>query len=235
MMPDSSAALDIQADQKGILIPRVNLQSVNDGSTIHKPEHSLMIFNINQTLQGGEGFYYNKGTKDVPKWVKIFDDSNSYQVAFAAKGWMPGQVIDMLATKRVILKSESYDLGNNYDDSQNESGSAFTAPFQGIYHFDINAWIPWGGKCPLFILYQIHNGITQELYSNKNYSDYGRNYEFQLSTDIKLESGDQIFLEITNTYDGTNSIVNPDGTIGTLISDQSNFKANFSGRLIIQL
>lgn len=232
--PDSSAALDIQSDQKGLLIPRVNLQSINDGTTIHKPEHSLLIFNTNQALLGGDGFYYNSGTKDTPKWTKIFDELSLPQVAFAAKGWMPGQIIDIMATKRVVLKNESYDIGDNYDDAQNESGSVFTAPFQGIYHFDINALIPWGGKCPLFILYRIHNGVSEELYSNKNYADYGRNYEFQLSTDMNLENGDQIFLEVTNTYNGS-SIENPDGTVGTLVSDQSNFKANFSGRLIIKL
>jgi hypothetical protein len=68
LTPDNSSILDIQSTDKGILIPRVNLQSVNDVSTITSPAVSLLVYNINPAITGGagEGFYYWNGTQ----WIQ---------------------------------------------------------------------------------------------------------------------------------------------------------------------
>lgn len=57
--PEPSAALEILATDKGILIPRVSLQSITDRTTITGPlSNGLLVFNtsIQNTLQ--PGFYY---------------------------------------------------------------------------------------------------------------------------------------------------------------------------------
>lgn len=66
--PNTSAALDITAIDKGILIPRVFLDSINDISTIPSPAKSLMIYNSNPGISGGngEGFYY----WDSTQWIQ---------------------------------------------------------------------------------------------------------------------------------------------------------------------
>jgi hypothetical protein len=69
--PDASSILDISATNKGILIPRVNLLSVTDASSIVTPAISLLIFNTNESLTGGVGFYYNSGNSISPRWVKL--------------------------------------------------------------------------------------------------------------------------------------------------------------------
>ena len=77
---DSSAMLDINHSNKGLLIPRVGLQNVNDALTIRKPAHSLLAFNINPSFMGGEGYYYNNGTPQSPIWIKLTtsnDNSNT--------------------------------------------------------------------------------------------------------------------------------------------------------------
>jgi hypothetical protein len=69
--PHTSAALDVQATDKGFLTPRVTLTSVTDVATILTPATGLIVFN---TASAGTspnnvtpGYYYWNGAK----WVKM--------------------------------------------------------------------------------------------------------------------------------------------------------------------
>jgi len=65
--PHSSAMLDISSTSKGLLIPRVSLLSTSDVSTIQSPATSLLVFNTNAGMTGGEvGYWYWDGTQ----WVQ---------------------------------------------------------------------------------------------------------------------------------------------------------------------
>jgi hypothetical protein len=68
--PDPSAILETQDTTRGVLMPRVNLQSLNDGTTISNPATSLMVFNTGTTLAPA-GFYYNAGTPQAPQWALV--------------------------------------------------------------------------------------------------------------------------------------------------------------------
>jgi hypothetical protein len=83
--PDVSAMLDVSSTNKGLLIPRIALQSVNDAETILNPANSLLLFNTNQTMAGGEGtgYYYNTGTPQFPVWIKLSDNNST-------AGWLVG-------------------------------------------------------------------------------------------------------------------------------------------------
>jgi trimeric autotransporter adhesin len=67
--PNASAQLEVRATNKGLLIPRVNLTSTTDVTTIPSPATSLLVFNTNAAITGGSstGFYAWSGTA----WVKI--------------------------------------------------------------------------------------------------------------------------------------------------------------------
>lgn len=59
---NSSAMLDISSASKGLLIPRVSLNSINDTTTIPGPATSLLVYNTNASMIGGsEGFWYYNG------------------------------------------------------------------------------------------------------------------------------------------------------------------------------
>jgi polyhydroxybutyrate depolymerase len=73
-VPDSSAILDIKSNNKGLLIPRVLLTSLNDSVTIRKPAISLIVFNTNITLPGGAGFYVWNGKS----WDVIISTANPF-------------------------------------------------------------------------------------------------------------------------------------------------------------
>ncbi|MBO2010804.1 tail fiber domain-containing protein [Hymenobacter negativus] len=71
LTPDASAALEIRATNKGLLIPQVTLTSLTDGNTIPTPGTGLLVFNRNAAISGGVGFYYNAGTAAAPSWTKL--------------------------------------------------------------------------------------------------------------------------------------------------------------------
>lgn len=65
--PHSSAMLDVNSPNKGLLIPRINLTSITDNTTIASPSLSLMVFNTNSSLPDGQGYYAWNGEM----WVLI--------------------------------------------------------------------------------------------------------------------------------------------------------------------
>lgn len=67
--PDASSILDVNATDKGILIPRVSLTNVNTGAPITSPANGLMVYNTNASVTGGfgTGFYFWSGSS----WTKV--------------------------------------------------------------------------------------------------------------------------------------------------------------------
>lgn len=68
--PDSSAALDVFANDKGILFPRVALINIsNTTSPVNNPVNGLIVYNTNSSIVGGEGIgFYIFNTSS---WQKI--------------------------------------------------------------------------------------------------------------------------------------------------------------------
>ncbi len=69
--PDASAMLDIDAANKGLLIPRIALTGTSDATTIPTPANSLLVYNTSSTGGVTPGFYYNSGTSGAPVWTKL--------------------------------------------------------------------------------------------------------------------------------------------------------------------
>ncbi|RAK68329.1 hypothetical protein [Hymenobacter edaphi] len=74
--PDASAALEVKAPDKGLLVPRVALSSLTDASTIGSPAASLLVYNTNVALSDGVGYYYNAGTPAAPQWQRLVTEAN---------------------------------------------------------------------------------------------------------------------------------------------------------------
>ena len=73
--PDQSSILDISSTNKGLLIPRINLISASDITTIINPRTSLLIYNTATTTgidNVSPGFYY----WDSTKWVSLNNNLN---------------------------------------------------------------------------------------------------------------------------------------------------------------
>ena len=80
--PNSSALLEVQSSNKGILIPRVSLLSEIDIVTIPAAPTSLLIYNLNAVLPEGVGFYYWNGIK----WNKLISKDGITNVAWGING-----------------------------------------------------------------------------------------------------------------------------------------------------
>lgn len=64
--PDDSSILDVVSTDKGILIPRVPLQGVNDDATISAPATGLLVYKTGGATSMTDGFYYWDGSKWIP-------------------------------------------------------------------------------------------------------------------------------------------------------------------------
>lgn len=64
--PEFSSALEIQSNNKGLLIPRVALSSTTDNATIIAPVTSLLVYNTNSINDVTPGFYYWNAT-----WIPL--------------------------------------------------------------------------------------------------------------------------------------------------------------------
>lgn len=80
-VPDASAMLDVVSASKGLLIPRVSLTSLSDGTTISNPATSLLVFNTNAALADGTGFYFNSGTAGSPAWTKLVTSNTGWKLS----------------------------------------------------------------------------------------------------------------------------------------------------------
>lgn len=73
--PDPSAILDIEATDKGLLVPRIALTAINQTSLdgVNTAANGLLVYNTNSTLADGEGFYSFNGTN----WEKIVTSNST--------------------------------------------------------------------------------------------------------------------------------------------------------------
>ncbi|WP_293788212.1 hypothetical protein [uncultured Pedobacter sp.] len=71
--PDKSAVVDMKANNKGVLLPRVTLTGTNDVTTISSPADALTVFNTATTYNGANdvipGYYY--WDAGANKWIQI--------------------------------------------------------------------------------------------------------------------------------------------------------------------
>ncbi|WP_339687489.1 hypothetical protein [uncultured Nonlabens sp.] len=72
--PDTSSILDISSFDKGVLIPRVALQSTTDVITITDPANSLLVFNTVAVSNVTVGYYY--WSTPLSKWIKMIDQQD---------------------------------------------------------------------------------------------------------------------------------------------------------------
>jgi len=115
--PDSSSILEMLADDKGVLIPRVTLTSLSDDSTISGPANSLLVFNSTVSNDIGIGYYY--WSTPLGSWIKLLDKVDR-----------PGMIFATFAATRNFVYTAAF-AGNKVFNFTNVSfnnitGSSFT-------------------------------------------------------------------------------------------------------------
>ncbi len=120
-------------------------------------------------------------------------------VAFRSRGIQPDGAADFSdqVEKKIPFYTEDYDYGNNYNPSTVSPYSTFTAPVKGIYHFD--AKTSWGdsgdGNYSEMKLKSTLNGTTRIIVNDLR--DFAGTWpQNNISTDVLLEAGEQVFVTL---------------------------------------
>ncbi len=102
---DVSAMLDVQNANKGLLIPQIILGSLTDATVIPSPAASLLIYNTNDLLTEGKGYYYNSGTSLAPVWTKLVASGKEWKLG-GNTGTTPGtDFIGTTDAKDLVIKT----------------------------------------------------------------------------------------------------------------------------------
>jgi C1q domain-containing protein len=125
------------------------------------------------------------------------------------------------ATMIVAFAGERYDLGNNF----NTSTKKFTAPVNGIYHFD--AQIQWDYLYDNFtsiLKLKVKHGATV----NDEYTQYfsvtsNGFYGNTISADVMLYANDEVYLEVSHSSGNAQNLYSSAG------------HNHFNGRLVVKL
>ena len=117
-LPNDKAVLDLQSSNKGLLIPRIDLDTSSINMSLGASEAGLMVFNINPDYDNGKGFYYWTGSKwlGLTQTTSAIDyDGNTYtSVKIGSRIWMAENL-------RAEHYADGTSIGNyisyNFDDS----------------------------------------------------------------------------------------------------------------------
>jgi hypothetical protein len=217
---DYTAAIAIKGDYAGNAIDGTGVFAKSNTGFALQVDGKIRIFGSNQTP--GAGKVLTSDNFGHATWQDVLPP-----IAFRASGVKGGgsEQIAKNVESKIPFATEEYDLGNNYNDVNTSPHSSFIAPVAGIYHFDVvSSWqYPFGETANNYVslkLNRIRGGTTVSLVEVTNYNnsdDYN-----DISTDVQLEQGDQVYVAIVHT---------PFDYLSLFIQNRV---SNFSGRLVIK-
>jgi len=171
--PDNSAELDVSANNKGVLIPRVNIANLSTAAPVASPATSLLVYNTNTTT--GVGFYMWDGSK----WTKLIDENTSVEdIDWREQGtgdipdninnniYTGGNVSigNVVATERLHVNGTTFQHGLKVDVNGNTIMGILPNDGQGNYN---RYWNTTGGTSPT----RISTGIAWQEYMNSTTSN----------------------------------------------------------------
>lgn len=159
------------------------------------------------------------------------------KVGFAVRGIAPGGYANLANTNfnKIHFKAEDFDWGDNYKLTSQVPSSTFIAPVSGLYHFDADITIAgfsiWqgilseeliGSSLGIWVIDNNNVSAPYQFSTNSNDDDDRQYDHHQLSVNIYLQAGNQVYLTALGR---TDNATNP-----YLQSSES--EAAFSGYLI---
>ncbi len=125
-LPHSSAQLDIVAENKGLLIPRITLTGSDDATTIPNPPYSMVVFNNSTDLVAfpqGPGYYY-QSSDDQQKvdWIKLITMNDIANLNQGSNGWLltgnanidPANFIGTTTNQNLVFKRNNDEVVQFY-------------------------------------------------------------------------------------------------------------------------
>lgn len=178
--PHSSSLLEINATNKGVLIPRVNLISTLQTSLdgVENSKKSLLIYNSNINVTGegavGEGYYYFDGTL----WIPFQTYNNTYKAY--GEIYRNSNLIGMNTNTAIAFGNQG--VTKNILAGQNYIEVVKPGIYKITYTINIEKISSSGSIETAFYL---HNG-TNEVTNSRVYADVSRDPDFVTSTKTVL-------------------------------------------------
>ena len=167
--PNTSAKLDVFADNKGFLPPRVTLTSATDNTTIPNPAEGLLV--------------YNKGSVGLQAGYYYWNNANWATIATATSAGNGVTASDMVKLYGEVHSSASGKISST-------TGYIFTVPVSGRYLFDFtSSGTALNGGTTTFY-FQVRQGTTvlgsdmQSSYNNNVHVEYNGKVEVNLQSGV---------------------------------------------------
>ncbi|MFY0673194.1 MAG: hypothetical protein JXQ87_07305 [Bacteroidia bacterium] len=213
--PDGSAMLEIKSSDKGVLIPRVDLDDISSNtSPVNSPAEGLLVYN-----DGGdqaEGFYY--WDEDHNQWNSVVNEvkpvryhiSSSYSIN--------------TGSSRIQFNTATFD--NNLSSPVTTGGSwKFTAPTDGYYFVQVRMRLDPPSSSTISQL-ELRNHLNTALISYldvitpKTSTTAGDQYTSQGSELIYLNKGDAFYIQMY--VNGTTTLYGSANQSSITVSYQGN-------------
>lgn len=204
--PNSSAKLEISANDKGILIPRISIPNINAAAPVTTPTTSLLVYNTNAST--GLGYHYWDGTQ----WIKVLD-SNDTDHDWYERGTTsaPDDINDFIYTMgRVSIGTTNFNADLNVGGNQIISfqGSASSSSLVSPGSLIINSG---GNITPLFDEFRF-NGFDVGPTSTVNIIGIDRNHT---ALTIGLQAGQaRNVIQIVDASNTPVSVFDEQGRLG---------------------
>src|SRR5690554_413114 len=166
LTPDKSSQLDVTANNKGILIPRVSLTSTTDTTTITNGNvNSLLVFNTATQNDITPGYYYWY----IDKWKRMVNDDevggNVYYDGDTFTYVDANGETQIVNVKKLVQDNESQTVIITVDDQQYYISEAYLSANNGVVPTTVDPTaIPDG-----IYLIDVIGGVTnnfEEIYNN---------------------------------------------------------------------
>ncbi|MGB0431257.1 MAG: hypothetical protein ACPGLV_12345 [Bacteroidia bacterium] len=193
--PDGSAMLEIKSSDKGLLIPRVDLDDISSNtSPVNAPAEGLLVYN-----DGGdqaEGFYY--WDEDHDQWNSVVNEVKPVRYH------MPSNASVSTGWNRVNFSASTFD-NNSTSPVSVGSNWAYTAPTDGYYSVKSQLYFNIGSSTNAWLILN-HNGARKyymDVHSSKSLNSVNNAAQAIGSDIVYLEKGDYVYIDFYAGTSGT--------------------------------
>lgn len=140
--PDGSAALDIEANNKGLLIPRVSLTSTIDQTTVATPANGLIVYNTATTtgtnaVEANYMYIWNGSF-----WGKLATSSNSIFIPIT--NLVRRSNINQVTHEFSGIVNLDTQVSQITDGNWNSATNTYTIPSNGTYQIALTETVNYG-------------------------------------------------------------------------------------------
>lgn len=206
--PDTSAILEMQSTNKGILIPRITEAA---RLQIAEPAPGMVVFQSNNTATSLKGFYYYEGSDDT--WYRI---GTSNQIGIGTENPHPKAILDIKSTSQGVLFPTLTNVQRNAIFNPPNGLHIFNSDERCLNYYDAanQVWNCYCDECKIVVVNITTNRQDLDFYQLVQ-NNPAPKYVVNISTGVTISAsiaGADAFIFNTMTFPAAITIIN-NGTI----------------------